>query len=91
MVLRNLLFVPYGWIKLCYTASHVDKYTEEERYAVLKMIDRRANWGGRITIDAHGVENIPEEDGFIFFPNHQGLYDVLAILDACPRPFSVVM
>lgn len=91
MVLRNLLFVPYGWIKLYYTASHVDKYTEEERYAVLKMIDRRANWGGRITIDVHGVENIPEEDGFIFFPNHQGLYDVLAILDACPRPFSVVM
>lgn len=91
MVLRNLLFVPYGWIKLCYTASHADKYTEEERYAVLKMIDRRANWGGRITIDTHGVENIPEEDGFIFFPNHQGLYDVLAILEACPRPFSVVM
>lgn len=91
MVLRNLLFVPYGWIKLCYTASHADKYTEEERYAVLKMIDRRANWGGRITIDTHGVENIPEEDGFIFFPNHQGLYDVLAILEACPRSFSVVM
>lgn len=91
MVLRNLIFVPYGWFKLCYTASHVDKYTEEERFQVLKMIDRRANWGGRITIDAHGVENIPKEDGFIFFPNHQGMYDVLAILDVCPRPFSVVM
>lgn len=91
MVLRNLLFVPYGWFKLCYTASHVDKYTEEERYAVLKMIDRRANWGGRITIDSYGVENIPKKDGFIFFPNHQGLYDVLAILAVCPRPFSVVM
>ena len=55
------------------------------------MIDNRAIKGGRITIDAHGVENIPEEDGFIFFPNHQGLFDVLAILYACPRPFSVVM
>lgn len=91
MVLRNLLFVPYGWFKLCYTASHVDKYTEEERYKVLKMIDNRANWGGRITIDAYGVENIPDKDGFMFFPNHQGLYDVLAILQVCPRPFSVVM
>ncbi|MBS6194461.1 MAG: 1-acyl-sn-glycerol-3-phosphate acyltransferase [Clostridiales bacterium] len=91
MVLRNLFFVPYGWFKLCYTASHADKYTEEERFKVLKMIDRRANWGGRITIDGHGVENIPEKDGFIFFPNHQGLYDVLAILEVCPRPFSVVM
>ena len=90
MVLRNLWFVPYGWFKLCYTAAHVEKYTEEERYQVLKMIDRRANIGGRITIDAYGVENIPEQDGFMFFPNHQGLYDVLAIVEACTHPFSVV-
>ncbi len=91
MVLRNLIFVPYAWFKLCYYANHVEKYTEEQRYALLKYIDRHANQGGRITIDAHGVENIPQEDGFIFYPNHQGLYDVLAILEACPRPFSVVM
>ena len=26
----------------------------------------------------------------MFFPNHEGMYDVLAILDACPYPFSVV-
>ena len=31
MVFRNILLVPYMWIKLCYHASHVDKYTEEER------------------------------------------------------------
>ena len=38
-----------------------------------------------------GQDNIPKEDGFMFFPNHQGLYDVLAIVDACPdHPFSVV-
>lgn len=90
MVLRNLLFVPYGWFKLCWYASHADRYTEEERYALLKYIDGRANKGGNIFIDAHGVENIPKENGFMFYPNHQGLYDVLAILDACPVPFSVV-
>ena len=45
MVLRNLLFVPYGWFKLCWYASHVDRYTEEERYALLKYIDGRANRG----------------------------------------------
>ena len=91
MVFRNLIYVPFGWIRLCYYASHVDKYTEEQRYSMLKKIVYRANWGGKITIDAHGVENIPKENGFIFYPNHQGLYDVLAILDACPVPFSVVM
>lgn len=91
MVLRNLFFLPYGCFKLFHTAGHAENYTEEERYQVLKMIDRHANRAGRITIDGHGIENIPEKDGFIFFPNHQGLYDVLAILEVCPRPFSVVI
>lgn len=91
MVFRNLLLVPYAWIRLCYVAAHAEKYTKEERYRLLRYIDRHANRGGRIKIDVHGTENIPEKDGFIFFPNHQGLYDVLAIVEACPRPFSVVM
>ena len=90
MVLRNLLFVPYGWFKLCYYASHVEKYTEEQRYSLLKYIDGKANKGGNVHIDVYGQENIPEQNGFMFFPNHQGLYDVLAIIEACPTPFSVV-
>lgn len=91
MVFRNLFFVPVWWFKLCYYAAHADDYTEEQRYTMLKCIVRHANKGGSITIDAHGVENIPNEKGFIFYPNHQGLYDVLAVVDACPVPFSVVM
>lgn len=90
MVLRNLYLVPYGWIRLCYRAAHVDKYTEEDMYAFLRWIDLHANRGGNVRIDVHGEENIPEENGFMFFPNHQGLYDVLAIIEACPKPFSVV-
>lgn len=91
MVAYNILLVPVMWFKLCYYARHVEKYTEEERYKMLRFIDSRAIKGGRITIDVHGQENIPKEDGFMFFPNHQGLFDVLAIMHACPRPFSVVM
>lgn len=90
MVLRNLIFVPFMWIKLCYHASHVDKYTEWEHWKMLKFIVRRANKGGNVKIDVHGVENIPAKDGFMLYPNHQGLYDVLAIMDVCPRTFSVV-
>ncbi len=90
MVLRNLYMVPYGWVRLCYRAAHVDKYSEEDMYAFLRWIDLHANRGGRVHIDAHGRENIPNKDGFMFFPNHQGLYDVLAIIEASPRPFSVV-
>lgn len=90
MVFRNLLFVPYMWCKLCYHASHPDKYTEEEQYDLLKFIVLKANKGGNVHIDVHGTEHIPKESGFMFFPNHQGLYDVLAVIEACPIPFSVV-
>ncbi len=90
MVARNIFLVPYAWIRLCYRAAHADKYTEEDLYAFLKWIDLHANRGGNVNIDVYGLENLPKENGFIFFPNHQGLYDVLAIIEACPRPFSVV-
>lgn len=38
MVLRNIILVPFMWCKLCYHAHHVDKYTEEEHYKMLKFI-----------------------------------------------------
>lgn len=79
------------WFKLCYYANHVEKYTEEERYQLLRYIDHRAIKGGRVNIEVYGQENIPKENGFMLFPNHQGLFDVLAIIEACPTPFSVVM
>ena len=90
MVLKNILFVPWGWFMLNKYAAHVDDYTEGERYALLKKIDHRANTGGNITVQSYGIENIPDENGFIFYPNHQGLYDVLAIAGACSRTFTVV-
>lgn len=90
MALRNLHLVPYAWIRLCYRAAHVGKYSEDDMYSFLQWIDLHANRGGNVHIDVHGTENLPEKNGFMFFPNHQGLYDVLAIIEACPRPFSVV-
>jgi 1-acyl-sn-glycerol-3-phosphate acyltransferase len=90
MVFRNLWRIPYMWFILCHTASHKDKYAKEKIFNNLRYIVRAANWGGNVKIKTTGLENIPAEDGFIFYPNHQGMYDVLAILDACPSYFSVV-
>ena len=54
------------------------------------MVTKAANRAGRVTIESYGVENIPKENGFIFFPNHQGMFDALVFLESCPVPFSVV-
>ena len=90
MVLCNILLVPFIWIRLCYHAAHPDKYTEEEHFKLFRYIVKRANIGGNVEIEVHGQEKIPEKNGFMMTPNHQGLYDVLAMIDTCPKPFGMV-
>ena len=90
MVFRNILAVPYMWCKLCYYAKHTDEIPDDKKYKFLRWIVRRACKGGRVTIDAHGAENLPTDQSYIMYPNHQGMFDVLAILDACDAYISVV-
>ena len=90
MVLYNFPFVPWWWYQLCHYAKHTDEIPEDKKYALLKKITVHANKGGRVKIDVHGQENIPREENFVFFPDHQGLFDVLSIIEASDRPFSVV-
>jgi 1-acyl-sn-glycerol-3-phosphate acyltransferase len=68
-----------------------DTHTDEQRYDYLRHVVKTVNKTGRIMVEVQGVENLPAEDGFILFPNHQGLFDVLALMEACPKPFSVVV
>ena len=91
MVLRNIIFVPYWYWQLCYYAKHTHEISDEKKLALLKKIVHRANKGGNVNIQSYGIENIPSDQSFMLFPNHQGMYDVLALLDGCPRFFSVVM
>lgn len=90
MILKNTWYLPKYLFKLFYYSAHVDRYSEQEIYQFLKDIVRKANQGGKVEITVTGEEHIPKESGFMFFPNHQGLYDILAIMDTCPVPFSVV-
>lgn len=90
MILRNILLFPYLYIKLVILGKS-DKYTEEQRYAHLRFITKRANKGGHVEIEGYGTENLPKESGYILFPNHQGMYDVLTIIATHEKPFAVVM
>lgn len=90
MVMRLFFKVPYYLFQiwLCGKRKNI---TIDEAYACVKKVTKAANRAGRVKIEAFGIENIPKENGFIFFPNHQGLYDVLVFLDSCPIPFSFVI
>lgn len=91
MVLRNIFRVPEWFYKIGKLGREDDVHTEQERYDYLRQLVAKVNNTGRITIETHGEENIPEKNGFIMFPNHQGLFDMLAIIEACPKALSVVL
>ena len=91
MVLRNLWRVPGAWIKLCRYAKHSDKYSYEEKYNHIRYIMQRAVYSGNIDLQVTGQEHFPQEDGFLMCGNHQGLFDILAIVAAYPRPLAAVL
>lgn len=90
MVLRMLFTAPYYLfrISLCGNSSRIS-YDTGSKW--VKRATIKANRAGRVKIESYGVENIPKENGFIFYPNHQGMYDVLAFYESCPVPFAFVM
>ncbi len=90
MIIRLFLKTPYYFFKIWW-CSISKKISYEQAFQCIKAVTKKANRAGRVTIETYGLENIPKEDGFIFFPNHQGLFDVLVFLDSCPRPFSFVI
>lgn len=90
MFIRNIFHLPYLIWNLFRYSNNVDKYPELERYQFLKKIVYRANKGGNVRIESYGKEHIPKESGFMVFPNHQGMYDMLALIDGCEYPLSVV-
>lgn len=90
MVVRLCYKVPYYMLGIWWCGKN-KKISDEKAYAFIQKVTRAANKAGRVTIKSYGTENIPKEPGFVFFPNHQGLFDVLAFLESCPVPFAFVI
>jgi len=90
MVLRNLHRLPGAIIKLCRYARHPERYPEAETYAHIQKIMNWAVRSGNVELTVTGLENIPREEGFIFYGNHQGMFDVVSLAATCPLPLGAV-
>ena len=90
MVLRNILKVPSLYSKLSRYAKNPEKYTEKEMYGHIQHILQLAVQSGNVDLEVYGKENIPEENGFLLVSNHQGMFDVLAIVANCDAPMGGV-
>lgn len=90
MVLKNIWKVPGAYGKLCHYANHTDEYPEQEKYKHIQYIMQQAVKAGNVDLQVYGQENIPAENGFLMYANHQGLFDVVALVASFDGPLAAV-
>lgn len=91
VIFMNLFRAPYMIRKMRKQADHPEIYSVEERYSLAQHCVRLMKVTGGIHTKAYGKENLPEEGGYMMYPNHQGKYDALGIVYTHKKPCSIVM
>ncbi len=91
MIIRNLFRAPVWFYRIWKLGLPKDTHSDEQRYDYIRQVVKSVNKTGRVEVEVYGIENLPDKNGFILFPNHQGLFDVLALMDACPKPLGVIV
>lgn len=91
MIIINLFYVPVWFWNIARMSRENDDHTVQQKYDYIAEVVKQVTCRGRVTVKVSGLENIPKENGFILFPNHQGFFDMLAIIGTCPNPLSVVI
>ena len=91
MILLNIHRFPGLYGKLCHYAKYTDKYPEQEKWDHIHKMLQFAVKAGNLDLVVTGLENLPVEDGFMLYGNHQGMFDVVAIAATCARPLGCVL
>ena len=89
IIFRMFFRVIYYFNRICWFSK--DKNHDNEGiHLLLKKACSDVIKYGRVNAKYIGIENIPEKDGFVFFPNHQGMFDVLLFFASSPKSFAFV-
>lgn len=90
LIIRNLFRIPIFSRKMRKLAQDVHT-TEEERYELMQEIIDLMQKTSYVKTEVYGEENLPQEGGYVMYPNHQGKYDAYGIASVHEKPCTVVM
>lgn len=91
LIIRLLPRIPGYLMKIRYYNKHINETSFEERFHYVRNIILKINSKSRVIIHCYGKENLPNEQGYLMTPNHQGLFDALIMLDTHEIPFKAVL
>jgi 1-acyl-sn-glycerol-3-phosphate acyltransferase len=90
MIGKNITKLPGVCGKLRKYAKDPARYPEIETWNHVKRTLELCVKAGNVDLQVTGLENIPQEGGFMLYGNHQGLFDIMAIGSTCPQPLGAV-
>lgn len=86
-----VFLIVYYVPKMSHYARHPEKYDEDICYKMARIMCNHVRRRARISTVATGMENLPEDGGYIMYANHQGKYDVLGVIVSHEQPLTYVM
>lgn len=90
-ILRNLGRLPGLMETMHRIRDRGDLYTEQDAYDFARYIVGLMRKTGWIWTEGYGMDQLPQEGGYLLCPNHMGKYDAYGIVTVHDRPLSVVM
>ena len=84
-------FVVHMLLKYHKYMNHPEKYNREDKYRLAQHIMDHMRRRGRTKTEVFGLDNLPNDTGYIINPNHQGKYDALGIMLYHDEPMGVLM
>ena len=84
-------FVVHMLLKYRKYMNHPEKYNREDKYRLAQHIMDHMRRRGRTKTEVFGLDNLPNDTGYIIYPNHQGKYDALGIMLYHDEPMGVLM
>ena len=91
VILVSLPLVIFYVILSRHVVKHIDKYSEIQRYDLVRKMINIMKRNGRIITEVFGKDNLPQDGGYVMYSNHQGKYDALGIIYAHDKPCTFVI
>lgn len=90
IVIRFFFDIPSVVHAVHYQKKHRDEIPLAKRIDWTRRLLKKATKRARVDLTVSGTENLPAEGGYLITPNHQGMFDIVALFDAIERPFKIV-
>lgn len=90
-IFRNLLRLPKILETLHRMTDQPETYSQQDRYEYVRSVVGLMERTGHVKTETFGEDLLPQEGGYVLYPNHQGQYDAYSIVSAHRQPLSLVM